>query len=61
MQLDWFTTAVQIVNFLILVLLLRHFLYGRILQAIDHRQEQLQAEWDAAQKKVASGELKLVD
>jgi F-type H+-transporting ATPase subunit b len=38
MLLDWFTVAAQIVNFLILVALLKHFLYGRIVKAMDERQ-----------------------
>jgi F-type H+-transporting ATPase subunit b len=36
--IDWFTVGAQIVNFLILVALLKHFLYGRIVQAMETRE-----------------------
>ena len=38
MLIDWFTVAAQIINFLILIALLRRFLYGPVLRAIDNRQ-----------------------
>ena len=38
MHIDWFVLFAQIVNFLVLVFLLKHFLYGRILDAMDARQ-----------------------
>jgi len=41
MQIDWFTWIAQIINFLILVALLRYFLYGRIVKVIDERQKKL--------------------
>ena len=39
MLIDWFTVIAQMVNFLILVWLLKHFLYQPILKAIDTREE----------------------
>jgi F-type H+-transporting ATPase subunit b len=36
--IDWFTVVAQIVNFLILVALLKHFLYDRIIRAMDKRE-----------------------
>lgn len=39
MQIDWFTFAAQAVNFLILVWLLKRFLYRPILKAIDEREK----------------------
>lgn len=61
MQIDWFTFACQVINFLILVWLLKRFLYGPILRSIDQREqaiaERLQSAADreaaaaAAQKK----------
>ncbi|MEP6834377.1 MAG: F0F1 ATP synthase subunit B [Gemmatimonas sp.] len=39
MLIDWFTVGAQALNFLILVLLLRHFLYGPILAAIAAREK----------------------
>jgi F-type H+-transporting ATPase subunit b len=44
MLIDWFTVAAQIVNFLILVWLLKHFLYKPILDAIDAREKRIAAE-----------------
>ena len=58
MLIDWFTVAAQVVNFLILVWLLKRFLYDRIIKAIDQREtdiaarfEQAEAEQDAAARK----------
>ncbi|UZP68803.1 F0F1 ATP synthase subunit B [Desulfovibrio mangrovi] len=44
MLVDWFTVAVQAVNFLILVFLLKRFLYGPIMQAMDERQKRVADE-----------------
>lgn len=41
MQIDWLTVAAQIVNFLILVWLLQHFLYGPIVRAMDRREQRI--------------------
>jgi len=38
MLIDWFTVGAQVLNFVILVGLLKHFLYKPILKAIDERQ-----------------------
>ena len=35
MQVDWFTVVAQVINFLVLVYLLKRFLYGPIIDAID--------------------------
>jgi len=43
MLIDWFTVSAQIVNFLILVWLLRRFLYRPILDAIDAREQRVAA------------------
>jgi F-type H+-transporting ATPase subunit b len=52
MLIDWFTVAAQGVNFVILVCLLRHFLYKPILGAIDAREKHIAAELaDADAKK----------
>jgi F-type H+-transporting ATPase subunit b len=50
MQVDLFTWIAQIVNFLILVALLRHFLYGRIVEAIDKREEKIASRWREAEE-----------
>ena len=39
MPIDWFTVLVQAINFLILVWLLKRFLYKPILHAIDEREK----------------------
>lgn len=41
MLIDWFTVAAQVVNFLILVWLLKRFLYKPILRAIDAREQRI--------------------
>jgi F-type H+-transporting ATPase subunit b len=44
MLIDWFTVVAQVVNFLILVWLMKRFLYKPILQAIDAREKRIAAE-----------------
>ncbi len=52
MLVDWFTVAAQALNFLILVWLMKRFLYKPILNAIDERERRIAAELaDAAAKK----------
>jgi F-type H+-transporting ATPase subunit b len=51
MQLDWFTLIAQIVNFLILVFLLQHFLYTPIVRAMDQREQKIATRLEEAQKK----------
>jgi len=52
MLIDWFTVGAQALNFLILVWVLKHFLYKPILHAIDAREKKIAAELaDAAAKK----------
>jgi F-type H+-transporting ATPase subunit b len=41
MLIDWFTVLAQVVNFLILVWLLKRFLYRPILDAIDAREQRI--------------------
>ncbi len=47
---DWFTFFAQIINFVILVYLLRRFLYRPINKVMDDRQRQLQERWDDARE-----------
>jgi F-type H+-transporting ATPase subunit b len=50
--IDWFTVGAQALNFLILVWLMKHFLYQPILNAINTREKKIAAELaDAAAKK----------
>jgi F-type H+-transporting ATPase subunit b len=52
MLIDWFTVGAQALNFLILVWLLKHFLYKPILNAIDAREKLIAKELaDADAKK----------
>jgi F-type H+-transporting ATPase subunit b len=52
MLINWFTVGAQALNFVILVLLLKHFLYKPILTAIDAREKRIAGELaDAATKK----------
>lgn len=50
-MIDWFTVGAQIVNFLILVGLLKHFLYGPIVNAMDKREEKIRNRLQAAEEK----------
>jgi F-type H+-transporting ATPase subunit b len=51
MLIDWFTIAAQIINFLVLVWLLKHFLYGRIIGAINARESKIAARLAEAETK----------
>jgi F-type H+-transporting ATPase subunit b len=51
MLIDWFTVGAQALNFLILVWLMKHFLYKPILHAIDEREKRVAAELANADKK----------
>jgi F-type H+-transporting ATPase subunit b len=48
MLIDWFTVAAQIINFLILILLLRHFLYRPVIRAMAEREAKIAAQLDEA-------------
>lgn len=53
MLIDWFTVGAQALNFIILVWLLKRFLYKPILNAVDARETRIAAELaDAEAKKV---------
>jgi F-type H+-transporting ATPase subunit b len=52
MLVDWFTVGAQIVNFLVLMALLKIFLYDRVIRAMDEREEKIHSRLeDADQKK----------
>ncbi|MDZ4667742.1 MAG: F0F1 ATP synthase subunit B [bacterium] len=53
MQINWFTVIAQIINFLILVWLLKRFLYQPILNAIETREEMIAAQLKDAETKMA--------
>ena len=56
MPIDWFTVVAQVVNFLILVWLLKRFLYKPILHAIDEREKGIAAQLADAQAKKAESQ-----
>lgn len=43
MEIDWLTAGAQVINFLILVWLLKRFLYGPIIKAMDAREARIAA------------------
>lgn len=51
MLIDWFTVGAQVLNFVILVWLLKRFLYKPILDAIDAREQQIATKIADADKK----------
>ncbi len=58
MQLDWFTIVAEIINFLILVALLKYFLYDRIIGIADKREAKIAARFAEAEQKRAEAEEK---
>jgi F-type H+-transporting ATPase subunit b len=56
MLIDWFTVAAQGINFLVLVWLLKHFLYKPVLNAIDEREKRIAAQIQDAEKKKAEAQ-----
>jgi F-type H+-transporting ATPase subunit b len=54
MQIDWFTFSAQIVNFLILVWLLKRFLYQPVLRIIRQREEAIAARLAEADNQAAT-------
>ena len=52
MLIDWFTVIAQAINFLILVWLMKRFLYQPILKALDAREQRIAAELTEADAKV---------
>jgi len=56
MLIDWFTVGAQALNFLILVWLMKRFLYQPILRAIDARETRIAAELADADAKKAEAQ-----
>lgn len=50
MEIDWFTFGAQALNFLILVFLLRRFLYEPVTEAIDRREERIRRRQEEAER-----------
>lgn len=53
MQINWFIVIAQIINFFILVWLLKRFLYKPILKAIDEREKKIVSQLEEAEAKKA--------
>jgi len=51
--IDWWTLIAQVFNFLLLVVLLRVFLYKRIVRAMDQRRKKIASHFEAAEQKAA--------
>jgi len=56
MLVDWFTILAQVANFLILVFLLKRFLFTPVLKAIDERESKIARSIQAAEVKMEDAE-----
>lgn len=56
MSIDWFTIAAQAFNFLLLIWLMKRFLYKPILKAIDAREENIAGKLADADRKEAAAQ-----
>jgi F-type H+-transporting ATPase subunit b len=61
MLIDWFTVSAQVVNFLILMWLLKRFLYKPILTAIDEREKRIADQIAQAEAKQTEANRQLSD
>jgi F-type H+-transporting ATPase subunit b len=59
MMIDWFTVVAQLFNFVVLVWLLKRFLYKPILRAIDERENRIAAETAVAGKMRAEAQTRI--
>ena len=56
MKINWFTVIAQVINFFILVWLLKRFLYKPILKAVDEREKMIAAQLKEAEDKKATAQ-----
>lgn len=56
MIIDWYTIIFQIINFLVLVFLLRRYLYGPIIRAMDDREQKIMEREEEAENKKKEAE-----
>lgn len=56
MQIDYFTIVAQIINFLVLVFLLRHFLYRPVIATMDEREKKIASRLKDAEQKIQEAE-----
>ena len=60
-MIDWVTVIAQIINFVILAILLKIFLYDRVLDALDKRKANVREEFDDANRKQAAADEQAAD
>ena len=60
-MIDWVTVIAQIINFAILAVLLKIFLYDRVLNALDKRKATLQEQSDDARRRAAEADKQAED
>jgi len=56
MQIDWFTVGAQIVNFLVLVYLLKRFLFKPIIESMERRERKIMERQKLAESQLDSAE-----
>lgn len=56
MRIDWLTVVAQIVNFLLLVWLLKRFLYQRVIDAMERREARIESRLEDARAREAEAE-----
>ncbi|GAB6040050.1 F0F1 ATP synthase subunit B family protein [Endothiovibrio diazotrophicus] len=61
MQIDWFTFFAQIANFLLLIWLLKRFLYRPVTRAMEQREAFIAARLEEAREREASADEKALD
>jgi F-type H+-transporting ATPase subunit b len=61
MLIDWFTIAAQVINFMILLVLLKIFLFDKIKTAMDQRQTDIKQKFDTADEQKKEAEKALDD
>lgn len=61
MAIDWITVSAQIVNFLILVWLLKHFLYQPVIRAMERREIRITERLNEAQVRESLADEKIRD
>lgn len=59
MLIDWFTLCAQIVNFIVLVWLLKKFLWGKLIRTIDEREDRIASRLKEADQKNKGAEQQL--
>jgi F-type H+-transporting ATPase subunit b len=58
LNIDWFTLTAQVVNFLILLALLKRFLFGPLRKVMKQREETVTSRLEEAREKLAAAERK---